>query len=156
MPGTDAEIIAHLNEVLKTKLTGINQYFLHARMLKHMGNLKLADYQYKASIDIMKHSDMLVENILSLGGFPNLQELGKLMIGNTVKSMLSNDLALSETALKQIRLAIALCESKADSKTALASLGVLRRIIDGQQEHIDFIRTQLTSLSAQIKQKDCA
>lgn len=148
----DPELITRLNEVLKTKLTGISQYFLHARMLKHKGNVKLADSQYKASIDIMKYSDMLVEHILSLGGLPNLQELGRLMIGDTVETMLRNDLSLSENTLAQIKRAIEYCEGKRDAK----SCAILRRILDGQQEQSEFIRTQLTTLSAQTNQKDCA
>jgi len=133
------EIIPHLNAALKTKLTGINQYFLHARMLKSQGNVRLADYVYKASIDAMKHADMLVERVLSLGGIPNLQDLGKLSIGEESGDMLRNDLALAETALLQISSAIVHCEDCKDSVTA----GLLNKIRDSQQEHIDFIHTQL-------------
>src|SRR3954470_7729387 len=99
MPAKNGELLTYLNAVLRNKLTGINQYFLHARMLKHMGNVRLADYEYKSSIDIMKHSDMLVEHILTLGGFPNLQELSKLNIGQTVADMLQSDLLLSQAAI---------------------------------------------------------
>src|SRR5580704_17010298 len=106
MPVADKELIRHLNAVLKNKLTGINQYFLHARMLKHMGQVKLADYEYKSSIDIMKHSDMLVEHILSIGSRPNLQDLGQLRIGETALRMLQNDLLLSDATLAAIHAAI--------------------------------------------------
>jgi bacterioferritin len=143
MSGDNNELVSRLNAVLKNKLTGINQYFLHARMLKHVGNVKLADYEFKSSIDIMKHSDMLVELILSLGGFPNLQELSKLMIGETVESMLANDLALSESGLSAIKESIEYCESQASSQTASATAVILRKIMEGQQEHIDFIHNQL-------------
>jgi bacterioferritin len=143
MSGDNKELVSRLNAVLKNKLTGINQYFLHARMLKHVGNVKLADYEFKSSIDIMKHSDMLVEHILSLGGFPNLQELSKLMIGETVEAMLANDLALSKSGLAAIKESIEYCESQAPSKNAAATLVILRKIMEGQQEHIDFICNQL-------------
>lgn len=156
MAAADPGLITHLNNLLRTKLTGINQYFLHARMLKHAGNVKLADYQFKASIDIMKHSDMLVEHILSLGGAPNLQELGKLMIGDTVETMLSNDLTLSESALAQLKNAIAYCEANAENKAHFATVGMLRKILEGQHEQSEFIKAQLATLSASHTQKDCA
>jgi bacterioferritin len=153
MPAKNGELITHLNAVLRNKLTGINQYFLHARMLKHMGNVKLADYEYKSSIDIMKHSDMLVEHILSLGGIPNLQELSRLMIGETVEAMLANDLLLSEAALATLREALQFCEGH---KEHAATAHVLRRIMDAQQEHIDFIHNQIGSLNSSKQEKDCA
>ncbi len=144
----DNDIISHLNAVLKNKLTGINQYFLHARMLKSQGNVKLADYVFKASIDAMKHADMLVERVLALGGIPNLQELGKLAIGEKSGDMLRNDLALAEEALAQITAAIAHCEKHKDSATA----ALLAKIRDSQQEHIDFINTQINLET----RKECA
>jgi len=94
--------VEQLNEVLKNTLTGINQYFLHARMLKHKGFMKLADFEYKQSLDTMKYTDQLVNLVLTLGGLPNLQDLGKLRIGETVPQMLKNDLALAEDALAAI------------------------------------------------------
>lgn len=145
---TDTQLVQHLNAVLRCKLTGINQYFLHARMLKHQGNVRLADYEYKASIDAMKHADMLVELVLGLGGLPDLQELGKLLIGAHVGEMLRNDLTLAETALSQIESAIAFCEKKQDKATS----GLLGKIIDSQREHIDFLRAQISSQPI----KDCA
>lgn len=151
MPSAHIELIARLNAVLKNKLTGINQYFLHARMLKHMGNVKLADYEFKSSIDIMKHSDMLVEHILTLGGAPDLQELSRLRIGETVSSMLENDLALSQVTLADIRLALDYSESIHSD----ASSVILRKIYDGQQEQIDFIRVQLAALQTPVR-KDVA
>src|SRR5580692_1836607 len=119
MPVADKELTRHLNAVLKNKLTGINQYFLHARMLKHQGHVKLADYEYKSSIDIMKHSDMLVEHILSLGGSPNLQELGKLRIGETLESMLENDIAYSAETLALLHDALDFSEEKAPGTATL-------------------------------------
>src|SRR5271156_3707040 len=131
------EIIPQLNAALKSKLTGINQYFLHARMLKSQGNVQLADYVFKASIDAMKHADMLVERVLALGDIPNLQELGKLFIGKKSGDMLQSDLALAEAALAQIASAMAHCEK--DS----APVALLAKIQASQQEHIDFIHAQL-------------
>jgi len=149
----DNELIAYLNVVLKYKLTGINQYFLHARMLKYMGNVKLADYEYKSSIDIMKHSDMLVEHILSIGGFPDLQELSKLNIGETASEMLQSDLLLSEATLVAINAAIEIAERKEKMATA----GILRKILEAQQEHIDFIHNQISYLTTdKLKEKESA
>ncbi len=146
MPNASKELISRLNTVLKNKLTGINQYFLHARMLKHQGDLKLADYEFKSSIDIMKHSDMLVELILSHGGIPNLQELGKLAIGETPMEMLANDLQLCETTLADTKLALEASDAQ--------SAAILRKIMETQQEHIDFIHAQLNAL--QSTKKDVA
>jgi bacterioferritin len=147
MSDSGTELFFHLNAVLKYKLTGISQYFLHARMLKHQGQLRLADYEYKSSIDTMKHSDMLVEHILSLGGYPNLQELGSLSIGATADEMISNDLALREATGTTIEKALALAAAGAgepyDSSAAL-----LRKILEGQQEHIEYLRGQLAGSEA--------
>lgn len=144
MSQADPQIIALLNTALKNKLTSINQYFLHARMLKHKGNVTLADYEYKASIDSMKHSDMLVEQVLALGGAPLLQELGELRIGETEQQMLKCDLALAEGSLVQLRDAIAFCENRGDK----ASAALLSRIAASKQENIDFIKSQLSRPAA--------
>lgn len=144
------DIIPHLNAVLKNKLTGINQYFLHARMLKHMGQVKLADYEYKASIDAMKHADMLVDHILSLGSHPNLQELGKLSIGEGRDQMLQNDLALAENTMEAVKKAISLCQNSKDA----SSVPLLTRISESQQEHMNTIRMHLGSANPNLK--DCA
>ena len=159
MSGDNKELVARLNAVLKNKLTGINQYFLHARMLKHLGNVKLADYEYKSSIDIMKHSDMLVEHILSLGGFPNLQDLSRLMIGETVEDMLRNDLTLSQSALDVIKDSLQFCESCITRKEAASTATMLRKILEGQLEHIDFLHHQLSGIQATMemnREKDLA
>ena len=141
---THPDIIAQLNALLKCKLTGINQYFLHARMLKHKGNLVLADYEYKASIDAMKYADMVVEHILSCGGMPQLQELDALAIGNTEKSMLENDMAHAETLLLRVQSLLELCAAHKDTATP----SLLARIADTQREHVQFIRQQLATAKA--------
>ena len=151
MHGVDTDIVAHLNSVLKSKLTGINQYFLHARMLKHKGDFARADNEYKASIDMMKSSDMLVEHILTLGGLPDLQELGFLRIGHDAASMLKNDLLFSEASMDEIRAAMAYAEGK----IAVATIAILRNIMESQQEHIDYLRKQLVILTPETE-KDVA
>ena len=141
---TDPEIIKHLNVILRNELTAINQYFLHARMLKHMGLMKLADHEYKESIDEMKHADMLVERILFLKGLPNLQDLGKIFIGENVEEILKCDLKLEEKANLDLKAAITLCESKED----YTSGDILHRILDSEEEHVLFIQTQLSLIAA--------
>lgn len=139
MPTPDKETIKHLNLILKNELTAINQYFLHARMLKHMGFTRLADYEYKESIDEMKHADALVERVLFLGGVPNLQDLGKLMVGEDVKEILECDLKLEMKGHADLKAAITHCESKED----YVSADLLHKILDNEEEHQLFLRTQL-------------
>lgn len=132
------DIIRHLNTILRNELTAINQYFLHARMLKHMGFMKLADYEYKESIEEMRHADQLVERILFLGGVPNLQDLGKLFIGETVEEIVDSDLKLEEKGAIDLRAAITLCEASED----YVSSGLLETIQKNEEEHVDFLRRQ--------------
>lgn len=134
----DKKVIEFLNEALKNELTAINQYFLHSRMLKDWGVSKLAEYEYEESIDEMKHADRLIERILFLNGLPNLQELGKLMIGESVKEILECDLKLEHNALPTLQKGIAYCEEVGDYGTR----HLFREILSSEEEHVDFLETQ--------------
>jgi bacterioferritin len=134
----DAIVIQHLNTVLKNELTATNQYFLHARMLKHWGIVKLGAYEYDESIGEMKHADLLIERILFLGGMPRLT-LDKLLIGETVQDILDCDLRLEQQAISQLRDAIAHCESVRD----FVSRDLFMKILEDEEAQVDFIETQL-------------
>ena len=136
----DAKVIEYLNKALYNELTAINQYFLHAKMLKNWGFKELAEHEYKESIDEMKHADKLSERILFLDGLPNIQALGKLRIGETPREILECDLALEQEALPPLREAIAYCESVAD----YVSRQLFVDILDSEEEHIDWLETQLS------------
>ena len=135
----DAKVIEYLNKALYNELTAINQYFLHAKMLKNWGLKELAEHEYKASIDEMKHADALSERILFLEGLPNFQALGKLRIGENPVEVLRCDLALEMDGLPLLREAIA----HADAIGDYVSRQLLVKILDSEEEHVDWLETQL-------------
>ena len=132
-------IIKHLNEVLKNELTAINQYFLHSKMFKDWGYSKLADYEYKESIDEMKHADQIIARLLFLEGLPNVQEMNKVLIGEEPVECLNCDLKLEEKALVDLKDAIKDCEELQD----FVSRDLFRSILDSEEEHVDVIETHL-------------
>lgn len=137
MEGND-EVVRLLNRVLYNELIAINQYFLHSRMLRNWGITKLADYEYKESLDEMRHADELIERILFLDGLPNLQDLGKLLVGEDVEDILRCDLKLEYDSLPTLREGIAACEKHADYN----SRQLLAKILHSEEEHIDWLEAQ--------------
>jgi len=135
----DAKVVEFLNRVLTNELTAINQYFLHARMFRHWGLSKLDEYEYRESVDEMKHADKLINRILFLEGLPNLQQLDKLLIGESVPEALKCDLRLELQAIPLLREAIAYCESCAD----YISRELFEDILEAEEEHVDWLETQL-------------
>ncbi len=135
----DPVTIKFLNKVLKNELTAINQYFLHSRMLADWGLSILAKKEYEESIDEMKHADRLIKRVLFLGGLPNLQDLGKLMIGENVAEVLKCDLSLEMIGLPDLKMAIAHCEQVKD----YISRELFTAILESEEEHIDWLQTQM-------------
>jgi bacterioferritin len=139
MQPIDSEVIAHLNLALKNELTAINQYFLHAKMFEDWGLARLAEREKEESIDEMKHADEFMERILFLEGLPNLQNLGKIYVGQDVQEILQCDLQLEMEALPVLRTAIEFCEKIGD----FVSRQLFREILSSEEEHVDWIETQL-------------
>lgn len=147
----DPQVIDFLNKALFNELTAINQYWLHYRMLHHWGIRKLAEYERHESIDEMKHADVLADRILFLDGLPNFQALGKLRVGETVEEILRADLALEHDAIPLLRDAIAHCEGARD----FVSREIFERILESEEEHVDFLDTQLDMIEQMGIQNYC-
>jgi bacterioferritin len=136
----DRKVIEFLNAVLRNELVAINQYFLHSRMYKDMGLMELATHEYEESLDEMKHADQLIERILFLEGLPNMQDMGKLRIGEDGREMIECDLKLEMEALPELKDAIAYCEEIRD----FVSRDLFDSILASEEDHVDWLETQLT------------
>lgn len=140
---SQSPVIEHLNMILKNELTAINQYFLHAKMMGHMGFTKLHDYMRQESIDEMNHAEQLMQRIFYLGSMPNMQGLGKMFIGKNPKEILENDLKLEHIAIKDLTQARQVAEEAHD----IGSIALLESILVSEEEHIDWIQQQLSVIN---------
>lgn len=136
----DAEVLKRLNLILKNELTAINQYFLHSRIFNDWGMEDIGEHEYKKSIKDMKQADKLIARVLFLDGLPNLQDLGKLRIGENTEEIVKCDLALEEQSIADLRDAIALCEKKGD----FVSRELLDGILEDEEEYLDWLETQVS------------
>ena len=136
---SESGVLPELNQVLKDQLTAINQFFLHARMLRNWGLEELNEHEYKLSIKAMKLADALIERVLLLEGLPNLQDLGKLLVGENTQEILANDLRLQTDVRSRLQGAIAHCEGVRD----YVSRELLEKILAQTEEHVDWLETQL-------------
>ncbi|MCB9990976.1 MAG: bacterioferritin [Rhodospirillales bacterium] len=141
----DKQVLRHLNKILKNELTAINQYFLHSRLLEDWGADRMAKHEYKESIEEMEHADALIKRIIMLGGIPNLQELGKLHIGETVPEVIAGDLKLEELAIPDLKEAIGACEAAHDFVTR----DLLVDILSSEEGHLDHLETQQHMIETQ-------
>jgi bacterioferritin len=141
-------VIQHLNILLKNELTAINQYFLHARMLRHLGYQKLADKEYEESIDEMKHADQLIERIFMLEGLPNLQDIGKLFIGETPVEIIECDYKLEQIVFDDLMKAHAVCEDANDR----SSVNLVETIIESEEKHMEELKAQRKLIAAMGEQ----
>ena len=135
----DSKVIGHLNQALRNELTAINQYFLHAKMFADWGLTKLADLEYKESIDEMRHAEQLIDRILRLDGLPNVQDVGKILVGEDVQEVLTCDLRLEQQAIPDLRAAIGAAEQAED----YVSRDLFNAILTSEEEHVDWLETQL-------------
>ena len=134
----DKKVLSYLNQALKQELTAINQYFLHAKMYQHMGLKRLHEHEHHESIDEMKHADKLIERILFLEGLPNLQDIGRIKIGENVEEIIAADLKTEYDGLPLLKEAITHCETVKD----YISRELIEDILESEEEHIDFLETQ--------------
>ena len=140
----DAEVVKVLNQILTGELTAINQYILHSRILKDQGHEKLGQFEFKSSLEEMKHADIVIQRILFLEGHPNLQVLNKLRIGKTIKEMLEADLALEHEAIHKLKAGIKITEEKEDFVTR----DLLKEILIAEEHHVDWLETQLSLIDS--------